>query len=648
MKKHFRRIATFSAFLALTLGTPVAMNFAQQTLEAKAAQGDVITTWTDGADDYTGGYKEQTATIDGRNWLMTTGQKDFFGANKDGTHESAYMKGDALNAAKAVDSTWTESKAGIYGIIAQSKLENVNSIEFSYSGGKGNSDNTKVYLAYSSSLSTVYNLVPLTEGTQGSIPGTSKTINYSFATVSSAYYAVLFETPSYSRFDSATINFIEGESATGTISIENAEQRVRKGETLNITPTLGGIGTLSATIEDESIATVSTNETKVMINALEVGTTTITISYGGTFVNITLEVFDPYLVLNHESLTLKPQQEATIVANSVEFQPISYTWSKTDANNSIIITSENTNTVTVFATDFLGTAVIHLEATDGTITKTINLTVIVREIAEGTYTISTNSLEYKNPMDVSLLTIAKSNVELENLTFSNINNTRLNAGPNDSKTITIGGNAYEGGEFTLTLPEGLVATDITFNGIIVDNGKKPILKINEKLNFKYSGKTSETLKPYANTMTISTLGTSRIWVSSIEIVAKTSENAALDFGTYFLGATSAECASLNVLSTTWNNIKDVYNSADVTVQAFIKASAIDNEGNDLEKALGRYQYIVAKYEYDDFINGESSAQEGKRVNEMSNNNISAIVVISTIGLSAILGYYFINKKKSLA
>ncbi|MDY0278765.1 MAG: hypothetical protein RBQ97_11850, partial [Acholeplasma sp.] len=264
------------------------------------------------------------------------------------------------------------------------------------------------------------------------------------------------------------------------------------------------------------------------------------------------------------------------------------------------------------------------------------------------YIISTNSTSYKDPMDVELLTISKSDENLESLTFSDINNTRLNASPNATKTITIGRNDYEGGEFTLTLPEGLVATAITFNDIIVGSGKTPIVKINEKLNFEHSGKSSETLNPYANTLTISTLGTARIWVSSIEVVAKTAENAALDFGTYLLGATAVECGKLNVLSTTWDNIKAVYNSADVTVQAFIKASAIDNEGNNLEKALGRYQYIVAKYDYNDFINGESSAQEGKRVNEMSNNNISAIVMISTIGLSAILGYYFINKKKSLA
>lgn len=430
-------------------------------------------------------------------------------------------------------------------------------------------------------------------------------------------------------------------SATGTISVTNSNERVLNGTSLVITPTLGGTGILTAFIGDDTIASLVTTPTSVTVNTLKVGTTDITLSYGGSSVKVALEVYEPVLNFNKTSLKLLPETVGTVTATPIDFSPTSYSWTKVDSNGVIILSNTTSATVTVTATTTLGSATLTVEATDGTTIKQKSLIVTVSEIAEGKYTLSSNATVYTNPMLTSQFDIVKSNVESSDIVISDISDTRAYASPHTGH-IMIGGGASTGGSFKVTLPEGLFASSIKFSGLQVDSGKTPTLSINNGVSFKYaSGMTEATLKSYSNVLTIAT-SPSRIWVSSIEIEAKTATNAALDFGAYFLATTDAECAASNVQLSTWNKLQSSYSSMDDEVKEVVDSTSINNIGNDLEKAIGRYQVIRTVYGYTGFIGGGSSPL-GKSL-ATKNNEIGLIMIISILGLTSLVGYYFFRKK----
>ncbi|MFA5660528.1 MAG: hypothetical protein WC968_03965 [Bacilli bacterium] len=363
------------------------------------------------------------------------------------------------------------------------------------------------------------------------------------------------------------------------------------------------------------------------------------------YINV-VQNLEPELLLEKDSINILPGSSSSMTVQAKNFTPTSYSWTKVDPSELITLQNVDTSTVTIQAGLTEGQVTLSIEATDGVITKSASVNVSVQELAEGIYTIAPIDTDYSNPMDTSKLSILKDNPELGTILFSNIDNTRLNSSPNANKTITIGGNSTTGGKFVVTLPDGLYATSIKFNGLIVDSGKTPILKINDGVNFKYSGNQSETLNPFANVLEISTIGTSRIWTTSIEITAKTASNAALDFGQHFLDTTAAECASLDVLSTTWDNLKTLFDGADDLVKAEILAGVANVEGNVLEQAIARYNFIQTKYNFTDFLVGVSNPKANHRDNLRSNILSPMTLVLTFMSLLSVAGFYLIRKKSN--
>lgn len=302
------------------------------------------------------------------------------------------------------------------------------------------------------------------------------------------------------------------------------------------------------------------------------------------------------------------------------------------------------------AFDSLGSKVITITSTED-VSKTTTLTVSVVEQAEGTYGISSSATTYNANPAIGDLNIEKSNPLLGDIVLSDTNQFRLFSGVAGLTThkMSFGGGQDTTGTATFTLPSGLVATSVTLTGISRGNDINtpvPTLSINGVLKYTYSAsETSLTTKVYSNSLVIAS-GNKRIWVEEIEIVAKSAVNAALDYGTYFLGETDDECASLNVTSATWNGLKAVYEHADVAVQNVVKSADADQGGNDLEKAIARYTFIAAKYGYNDFLSlGIVPGANQLDVNNSLDFNISVIVLVSVLGVSFLLGYYLLNKKK---
>lgn len=353
---------------------------------------------------------------------------------------------------------------------------------------------------------------------------------------------------------------------------------------------------------------------------------------------------EPELLLDKSSVKLLPNQQTSLTATASNFIPTTYSWTKDDPSSVLVLDNITSATVTITSTSNLGSATLIVEASDGTTSKQQSIIVSVSEIPEGKYTISSNSTNYTNPMTISQFNIVKELPDLDNLSISDISDIRAGASPNTSH-IAIGGSSTVGGSFKLTLPEGLYAVSIKFTGLVVDVDKTPTLAINNGVSFKYaSGMTEATLYPYSNTLTITT-SPSRIWVSAIEIEAKTAGNAAIDFGTNFLTITDAECLLANVQSGTWTKIQTSYAGMDADVKAIIESSTINNSGNDLEKALGRYEFICAKYGYNDFISGTTSPQGNLFTNKTNEGGL--IIIISLLSITSLGTYYYLRKKRSL-
>lgn len=361
-------------------------------------------------------------------------------------------------------------------------------------------------------------------------------------------------------------------------------------------------------------------------------------------IDLSIYKYEPTVskVLTGISVTSSPNK--TVYEEGETFSPVGLmvTASYSDGTTKIVTPSYSTAPLTA------GTTSITLTYKENGVSQTTNIPITVNakvvEVAEGLYTISTSTINYISPLNPTYLTIGKGNSKLGDLTFTDIDNTRLNSSPNSNKTIVIGGNDTTGGKITITLPDGLIATSISFNGLLVDSGNTPTLTINDGNSFTYSGKDNETLYPYANSLKLSTIGTSRIWMSSIMISAKTTANAALEYGTRFLNATGNECANSNVTTSTWASLTSLYNNADQSVKDVIKASSADANGNDLENAIARYNIIVSKYNYQDFI---GTGVNNSIANHRHNNEQKSLAVlgITALTLSAIGFYLFKNKKK---
>lgn len=293
----------------------------------------------------------------------------------------------------------------------------------------------------------------------------------------------------------------------------------------------------------------------------------------------------------------------------------------------------------------LGENIVTISSLDDSNVST-TLIVDVINTPEGDYGITSGATSYQDPMNPNSLIIEKSNEDLSNLTFNSIDNVRLYGSP-ITGSIMIGSGSSKGGTFVIKLDSSLFATKIEFINNDKDTGAASTSKLtvnDDSVEFASINESdSIVFKPYSNSIVITT--DARLWVEEIIVTVNSAENAAINYGSYFLAETDAECVISNVLLNTWNKLASIYEGADDEVKNYVQSASANNEGNDLEKAISRYTYIMSKYAYNDFINGETTQGSREVIKNSTNDNLSSVVLIASLGLSALVGYYFINKKK---
>ena len=96
----------------------------------------------------------------------------------------------------------------------------------------------------------------------------------------------------------------------------------------------------------------------------------------------------------------------------------------------------------------------------------------------------------------------------------------------------------------------------------------------------------------------------------------------------------------------WNDLFAVYSQLNATEQLTLRNAAANESGTTVEQAMARYDYIVAKYSYNNFINRTISNSANRMNGIIDNNSVVMItVVMGLLATTSFAAFYMLRKKK---
>ena len=146
-------------------------------------------------------------------------------------------------------------------------------------------------------------------------------------------------------------------------------------------------------------------------------------------------------------------------------------------------------------------------------------------------------------------------------------------------------------------------------------------------------------------------GSIQLYNDLIEITGPTlieySENL-LDFVDLANSSLIEECEALNVLEETWATIEELYEALSNEEKAILEGVTANESGNVYEEFAARYDYIIRKYGYNNFIGRDISVANANTVlNNNSNYTILYIVlpliVVVALGSTILITFRKRNK-----
>jgi hypothetical protein len=113
----------------------------------------------------------------------------------------------------------------------------------------------------------------------------------------------------------------------------------------------------------------------------------------------------------------------------------------------------------------------------------------------------------------------------------------------------------------------------------------------------------------------------------------------------FLSSTDTQCAALAVTLSSWSSLQTSFESLSGDSKNALLLATANVNGTYVQKAAARYDYIVQKYGYSNFIN--RNYLNAKNVDTLNENPSSLIGVgiISIISIGLVGAYFFFCKKK---
>jgi uncharacterized protein YjdB len=132
------------------------------------------------------------------------------------------------------------------------------------------------------------------------------------------------------------------------------------------------------------------------------------------------------------------------------------------------------------------------------------------------------------------------------------------------------------------------------------------------------------------------------------IVVNVADEDAVAYAQTFLSSTDDECASLAVTGSTWSTLSSLFSALSTSSKNVLIAAVANVSGSDIQKAVARYDYIVAKYGYTNFMSRElvsGTATTDGNISQLRIGGISSIFILSAIGLTLIGGMFFLKRKR---
>lgn len=128
-------------------------------------------------------------------------------------------------------------------------------------------------------------------------------------------------------------------------------------------------------------------------------------------------------------------------------------------------------------------------------------------------------------------------------------------------------------------------------------------------------------------------------------------NPALEYAQNFLSAFTCDATGTNAPTfasgKSWASLKTAFNALSTTDQNTLKNATANESGTDIEKAVARYDYVVAKYSYENFMN-RTITSSANRMNVFGGHTTNYILLIlGSVSLLGGLTYlaYFLKKRK---
>ena len=120
------------------------------------------------------------------------------------------------------------------------------------------------------------------------------------------------------------------------------------------------------------------------------------------------------------------------------------------------------------------------------------------------------------------------------------------------------------------------------------------------------------------------------------------------FAKLFLSAFNCDSTGTTAptFNISWDELSSEYSSLLADYQTSIKGATGNQTGTDIEKAVARYDYVVAKYGYNNFINRSIlSANQINILNNKGNNLVILTVILSSASVVSLCSLFVFKKKK---
>ena len=109
------------------------------------------------------------------------------------------------------------------------------------------------------------------------------------------------------------------------------------------------------------------------------------------------------------------------------------------------------------------------------------------------------------------------------------------------------------------------------------------------------------------------------------------------------GATAPTYAS----GYSWADFQVLFNQLDSTEQSSLQSATANESGTTVEQAMARYDYVVAKYGYSNFINRAVSNSSNRMMKIIDNNSVVILTVVTALLITSALAACYMLKKRKL-